>query len=183
MARYIALLRAINAGKGRTAKMKPLRQLFESLGCLNVATFAASGNVVFETRAKSVKSLQRKVEKQLREALGFRVAVLIRTDAELSRIADYRPFSESKIDAAGEFNIIFLPDTLSQKLIREVRTLRTATDEFRVHGREIFWLRRRKKGGSSFSTVPLEKTLDMPFTIRSAKTVKKMAMKYPPAKA
>ncbi len=180
MARYIALLRAINAGKGCTTKMRPLRQLFESLGFLHVATFAASGNVVFETRAKSVKSLQRKIEKQLRDALGFRVAVLIRTDAELSKIADYKPFSESKIDAAGEFNIIFLPDTLSQKLIRAVRTLRTATDEFHVHGREIFWLRRRKKGGLSFSTVPLEKTLVLPFTIRSAKTVKKMAMNYPP---
>lgn len=134
--------------------MKPLRQLFESLGFSNVTTCAATGNTVFETRAKSVKSLQRKIEKELREALGFRVAVLIRTDADLSKIAAYRPFSESKIVAAGEFNIIFLPDTLSEKLIRAVKTLRTATDEFRVHGREIFWLRRRKKGGSSFATVP-----------------------------
>jgi uncharacterized protein (DUF1697 family) len=183
MARYIALLRAINAGKGRTTKMRPLRQLFESLGFSNIATFAASGNVVFETRAKSDKSLQRKIEKQLRELLGFRAAALIRTDAELSKIADYRPFSESKIEAAGEFNIIFLPDKLDQKLSREVRALRTDTDEFRFHGREIFWLRRRKKGGSSFSTVPLEKTLGMPFTIRSATTIKKIVEKYPPAKA
>jgi uncharacterized protein (DUF1697 family) len=183
MARYIALLRAINAGKGHTAKMKSLRQLFKSLGFSNVATFAASGNVVFETQARSVKSLQRKIESQLPEALGFQAAVLIRTDAELSRIADYKPFPESKIDTAGELNIIFLPDTLSQKLSRAVRTLRTATDEFRVHGREIFWVRRRRKGRSNFSTVPLEKTLDLPFTIRSAKTVKRMAMKNPPAKA
>lgn len=182
MARYIAFLRAINAGKGRTVKMKPLRQLFGSLGFSNVATFAASGNVVFEAGARSVKSLQRKIEKRLREALGYRVAALIRTDAELAKIADYRPFSESKIDAAGEFNIIFLPDPPGQKLTREVRALRTETDEFRVHGREIFWLRRRRKGGSGFSTVPLEKTLGRPFTIRSAKTVKKMAMKYPSAR-
>jgi uncharacterized protein (DUF1697 family) len=183
MTRYIALLRAINAGKGRTVKMKPLRQLFESLDFSNVATFAASGNIVFETRAKSVKLLQRKIEKGLREVLGFRVAALIRTDAELARIAAYKPFSESKIDAAEEFNIIFLQDKLDRKLTRELRALRTVTDEFRVHGREIFWLRRRKKGGSSFSTVPLEKTLGKPFTIRSAKTVKKLVAKYPPAKA
>lgn len=60
MVRCIALLRAINAGKGRTVKMQPLRQLFESLGFSNVATFAASGNVVFETSAKTVKKMAMK---------------------------------------------------------------------------------------------------------------------------
>ena len=40
----------------------------------------------------------------------------------------------------------------------------------------------RKKGGSSFSTVLLEKTLGRPFTVRSAKTVKKLIVKYTPAK-
>jgi uncharacterized protein (DUF1697 family) len=182
MTRYIALLRAINAGKGRTAKMKPLRQVFESLRFTKVATYAATGNVIFETRARSTKSLQKKIEKQLQQVLGFTVAALIRTDTEMAKVAAYKPFSESKMAIAGEFNIIFLPDEPSQKLIREVRALQTMTDEFRVHGREIFWLRRRKKGRSSFSTVPLEKTLGVPFTIRSAKTVKKMIAKYPPAK-
>jgi uncharacterized protein (DUF1697 family) len=183
MARYFALLRAINAGKGHTTKMGSLRQLFESLGFSNVATFATSGNIVFETKARNAKLLRRKIEKELREAFGFQAAALIRTAAEIAKIAKYRPFSESKINAADEFNIIFLHDPLDQKHTRELRALRTMTDEFRVHGREIFWLRRRKGGSRNFSTVPLDKTLGRPFTIRSAKTVKKMAAKYPPPKA
>jgi uncharacterized protein (DUF1697 family) len=183
MARYFVLLRAINVGKGHTTKMSSLRQRFESLGFSNVATFAASGNIVFETKARNVKLLRRKIEKGLQEAFGFQVAALLRTDAEIAKIAKYRPFSESKINATDEFNIIFVRDPLDQKLTRELRALRTMTDEFRVHGREIFWLRRRKRGSRNFSTVPLEKTLVGPFTIRSAKTVKKMAAKYPPPKA
>jgi uncharacterized protein (DUF1697 family) len=66
---------------------------------------------------------------------------------------------------------------LETKLKRKVMALKTETDEFRVHGREIYWLRRKKRGKSIFSTVPLDKALDQPFTIRSAKTVKRLAMK------
>jgi len=183
MSRYIAFLRAINVGGGRTINMEPLRQFFESLGFSKVATFMASGNVVFETTTRNVKSLEKKIGKRLREALGYEVDVFIRTGAELAKIANYKPFSRSKIDAAAESNIIFLADTLDEKFTQKVRALRTETDEFRVHGREIYWLRRRKQSGSTFSSVPLEKTLGRPFTIRAAKTIKKMASKYSSTKS
>ena len=183
MSRYIAFLRAINVGGGRTIKMKSLRQPFVSLGFSKVATFMASGNVVFETTIRTVKSLEKKIKKKLQETLGYEVAVFIRTDAELAKIANYKPFSRPKIDAATEFNSIFLMDTLDKKITQKVRALRSETDEFRVHGREIYWLRRPKQSRSTFSTVPLEKTLRRPFTIRAAKTVNKMALKYSSTKS
>ena len=182
MVRYVALLRAINAGAGRTVKMRSIRQVFESLGFSNVTTFGASGNIMFETRARSERRLQRKIEKQLREAFGFQVATFIRTAAELAWTAEYQPFSKSKVKTADEFHIIFLSERLDRKLSRKLRALQTETDEFRSQGRELFWLGRRKKDGSNFATVPLEKALGRSLTIRSATTVKKLAAKYPPAK-
>ena len=178
MSRFIAFLRAINVGGGRTVKMDALRQSFESLGFSRVTTFIASGNVVFETKTKNAKLLERKIEKRLREALGYEVTTFIRTETELAAIADYTPFRQSDIDAAAECNIILLADPLDEKLKQKVMALRTDTDELHVHGREIYWLRRKKPGGSTFSTVPLEKTLDRPLTIRGVKTMKKMAVKY-----
>jgi uncharacterized protein (DUF1697 family) len=115
VSRYITLLRAINVGRGRTAKMESLRQVFESLGFSKVTTFIASGNVVFETRTKNIKSLEKKIEKRLRDTLGYEVATFTRTDAELAEIAKYKPFLRSKIDTATEFNIIFLVDTLDEE--------------------------------------------------------------------
>ena len=47
MTRHIAFLRAINI-TGRTIKMDRLRALFAELGLANVATFIASGNVLFD---------------------------------------------------------------------------------------------------------------------------------------
>lgn len=183
MSRFTAFLRAINVGGGRNIKMDALRQLFETLGFSGVATFIGSGNVVFETNAKNAKTLERKIGKRLREALGYEVTVFIRTAAELAKIANYKPFPQSKIDAAAEFNIIFLADTLDEKFKQKVMALRTDTNEFRVHGREIYWLRRKKPTGSTFSTVPFEKTLGRPVTIRSAKTVRHLAVNYSSTKS
>ena len=178
MYRFIAFLRAINVGGGRTVKMQSLREVFESLGFSSVVTFIASGNVIFETTMKNTKTLERKIEKGLREVLGYEVPTFIRTEAELAKIANYRPFRQSNLDAAVSIDIILLADRLDQRFKQRIRQLRTKMDAFHVRGREIYWLRRRKQSGSPFSTVPLEKTLSRPFTIRGADTIKKIASKY-----
>jgi uncharacterized protein (DUF1697 family) len=157
MCRFIAFLRAINAGRGRTVKMQSLRQVFESLGFSRVVTFIASGNVIFEMTTKNTKTLERKVEKRLREALGYEVPTFIRREAELAKIADYQPFRELKLDAAVSINIIFLADRLDQRFKQRVRELRTKTDAFQVNGRQIYWLRRRKKADRPFLPSPLRR--------------------------
>ena len=158
--------------------MKALRQVFESLGFSKVTTFIASGNVVFETTTKKPKALERKIENALREALGYEVRTFIRGEAEFAKIANYHPFPKSKLDTSWHRNIIFLADSLTPTLKRNVEALRTNTDAFEVRGREIYWLRRRKRKGGLFSTVPLEKILGRAFTVRGAETIKKIASKW-----
>lgn len=52
MGRYVAFLRGMNLG-GRRIKNEELRLRFEELGFVDVATFRASGNVIFSAdRAK-----------------------------------------------------------------------------------------------------------------------------------
>src|SRR5213593_2754461 len=128
MFRFIAFLRAINVGRGRTVKMQSLRQIFESLGLSGVATFIASGNVIFEATTRDTKTLERKIEKRLREVLGYEVPTFIRREAELAKIANYQPFRQSKLDAAVSMNIIFLADRPDQKFKQRLRELRTNTD-------------------------------------------------------
>ncbi len=182
MSRFIAFLRAINVG-GHTVKMDYLRQLFESLGFSRVETFIASGNVVFETTSKNIPALERKIQNRLREALGYEVAVFIRTDTELAGIARYKPFQPSELDAAVALNIAFLAETLDDKSKQKLAALRTDIDDFHVHGREIYWLCRKRQSESTFSNAVLEKTLGRQSTLRGATTVQKMAAKYATAKS
>ena len=174
------MLRAINVGRGRVVRMDFLRQVFESLGFSSVETFIASGNVAFNTRAKNAKLLERKIENGLRKAMGYEVGVFIRTNAELEEIARFEPFRQSQIRGiAAGINIIFLKEALDRRSKAKVLALKTDTDEFRVRGREIYWLRHRKPDKPIFSTVPLEKALRGPFTIRGANTIRRLAAKYP----
>jgi len=177
MSRYVAFLRAINVG-GHTVKMEVLRQLFEMLGFSEVETFIASGNVVFETTTKNARSLEKTVEQQLREELGYEVATFIRTDAELAAIAKYQPFAPAQMEAATAFNIAFLADTLDAASQKNLLALKTDIDDFHVHGREVYWLCRKKQSESTFSNAVLEKTIGRPSTIRGVNTIQKMAAKY-----
>ena len=143
MSRYIAFLRAINVG-GHTVKMDVLRQLFEALGFTNVETFIASGNVIFETSAKNVRALERQIEQQLHAVLGYEVATFIRTDAELTAIANYQPFTPSALKMAQALNVAFLADVLDAASQRKLLALKTDIDDFHVHGREVYWLCRSR---------------------------------------
>ena len=177
MSRFIAFLRAINVG-GHTVKMDDLRRLFESLGFSGVETFIASGNVVFETTTKDATALEKRIEHELREALGYEVATFIRTDAELAEIANYRPFRPSELEAAVALNIAFLAGRLDDKSKNKLMALKTDIDDFHIHGREIYWLCRKKQSESTFSNAVLEKTLGRPSTLRGTNTVQKIAAKY-----
>ena len=183
MPRYIAFLRAINVG-GHTVKMDDLRRHFEVLGFSKVETFIASGNVIFETMAKNTRSLETKIEKHLHGTLGYEVATFIRTQAELSAVAQYQPFSASAFKTAQAFNVAFLADTLDAAAQKRLMALQTDIDDFHANGREVYWLCKKKQSESKFSNVVLEKTIGQASTIRGINTIQKMAAKYgviPPA--
>lgn len=177
MPRYFAFPRAINVG-GHTVKMDVLRQHFEALGFVSVETFIASGNVIFETTAKNTRSLEKKIEEHLRGALGYEVATFIRTDAELAAIAQYQPFSAALLKMAQALNVAFLADPLDAVSQKRLLALKTDIDDFHVHGREVYWLCRKKQSESTFSNVVLEKTIGRSATFRGINTIQKMAAKY-----
>ena len=179
MPRYIALLRAINVG-GHNVKMAHLRDLLVSLGFSDVETFIASGNVIFDSETEDTESLERKIEDYLRESLGYEVATFVRTASELENISQYRPFDHSDPDASSAvLYIAFLHAAPSVEAEQKLTTYRTEADDFRVHGREVYWLCRKRISESAFSGALLEKVLGMPATMRNSTTVERLAARYP----
>lgn len=177
--RYVAFLRAINVG-GHTVKMDVLRKLFERLGFRNVETFIASGNVIFETPAGNLQQLEEQIARHLQNALGYEVTTFIRTSVELAEIAAFQPFDAAEIETPGtSLFVVFLPAPLSDRVQRQLRSFRTEADDFRVRGREIFWLSRASTAESPFARPLLGKTLGVPATVRNIKTVRKLSAKYP----
>jgi uncharacterized protein (DUF1697 family) len=115
--------------------MHVLRAAFESLGFSRIATFLGSGNVIFETTAKDVTAVDKKIERRLSRVLGRQVSVFIRTLQELKEIAALEPFDDSQIRGAS-VNVIFLARNLDGKSKAGLMALRTDTDGFPTHPRE-----------------------------------------------
>jgi uncharacterized protein (DUF1697 family) len=177
MSRYIAFLRAINVG-GHTVKMDTLRQLFEELDFTHVETFIASGNVVFESNATNLASLEKKIAKHLHKELGYDVATFIRTPLEVATIAVCQPFPQAAFKTAVAFNIAFLAEPPDDAAAHKLMALKSDIDDFHLQGREVYWLCRVKQSESKFSNAVLEKTLGQPSTLRGVKTIVKMAAQF-----
>jgi uncharacterized protein (DUF1697 family) len=92
MTQYVAFPRGINAGHRMT--MEALRGAFESLGYENVKTVLASGNVLFETKRTAEATLVRDIERGLSSRFGATIPVVIRTRAELEKLAAEDPFAK-----------------------------------------------------------------------------------------
>jgi uncharacterized protein (DUF1697 family) len=176
--RYVAFMRALNVG-GRIVKMDHLRALFEELGFANVASYIASGNVIFDSPETDAGKLESIINDHLEKALGYRVGTYIRTPAELARVAAHRPFAADDLDAPGHtLYVNFLPHALAADAVEKLMALRTPVDDFAVHGREVYWLCRIRMSDSSITGPQLQKALGMPTTSRNLSTVRKLAEKY-----
>jgi uncharacterized protein (DUF1697 family) len=176
LTQYVAFLRAINVG-GRTVKMMKLREIFESLGFTDVETFIASGNVIFKSRSANTTALESKVEQALEKSLGFDVTTLIRSTTELASIVGFDAFEGSASPASTTYVGLLksAPDAATRE---KVRALSATNDEFRVEGRQLYWLCRTRMMQSIASGALLEKTVGTRATFRNVTTLRKLAAKY-----
>lgn len=176
MARYVALLRAINVGGQHAVKMDRLRALFEELGFRGVETFIASGNVIFECRSASADAIEQRIEKHLKAKLGYDVATMLRTPDELAAVAAYEPFAvDGGVSDTDALYVSFTKRALADAAHAALLALRTATDDFHANGREVYWRCRTKLSETRVSGAALERAFAMPSTMRNVTTVRKLA--------
>jgi uncharacterized protein (DUF1697 family) len=180
MPRLIAFLRAINVG-GHTVTMDTLRKAFEALGLKDVETFIASGNVIFTSRAADVAALEKKIEAHLHKVLGYEVATFVRTCDDVAAIACYQAFPAAEIGNDATVFVGFVERPLKAADARAVMAFKTECDDFRVKGREVYWLRKTRLTDSPFKYVSLEKTLKIRVTFRGINTVARLAAKHGPS--
>jgi uncharacterized protein (DUF1697 family) len=96
MTRYVGLLRAVNVGGTGKLPMADLRAMCTEIGLRDVATYIASGNVVFSSDldAAAVKAL---IEARLTIYAGKLMPVMVRNAAEIAAVLTENPF----VDAPG----------------------------------------------------------------------------------
>ena len=178
MDRYVAFLRGMNLGK-RRIKNEELRAHFEAMGFEEVATFRASGNVIFATPKRVAEAkLAARVEAELDERLGYDVPVFLRSDAELAAVAAQAPFPAAKVKKSkGKLQVSLLQKKPSAAAKKKVLALAGDEDLLAISGRELYWL---PSGGlleSDLDLKAIEKLLGAD-TRRTMGTIEQIAVKY-----
>jgi uncharacterized protein (DUF1697 family) len=177
MSRYAAFLRGMNVG-GHRLSNDELRSHFAALGFAEVATFRASGNVVFAADERSPQEVTEHVEQGLAALLGYAVPTFIRADSEVRAIAAHEPFPAEQVGAAGgKLQVSLLGASPTPDVRAEVLSLAGDEDALRFGERELYWL---PSGGLLESALDL-KGIDRllgPSTMRTKGTIELIAAKH-----
>jgi uncharacterized protein (DUF1697 family) len=175
VAGYAAFLRGINVGKAHRVGGDELRSVFERLGLSDVATFRASGNVVFEGPGEPAEKLSARIESGLEAALGYDVAVFLRTASEVRAIAAYEPFGDHP--GGGKLQVAMLSGKPAAAARRQVLSLATDDDRLAFGEQELYWL---PGGGTQESDLDLKAIAGVlgEMTMRTKGTVEQMAAKF-----
>ena len=176
MTRLVAFLRAVNVG-GRIVKMDALRAAFEAIGLTNVQTFIASGNVVFDSSARSLPALERKIEAQLQTTFGFEVDTFVRTLAEVAALAADPAFEADSVRTRTQV-IGFLRAAADAPLQASLKGMTSEVDHLHARGRELFWHSSNSQADSTFSNAAFERALKLRTTFRGVSTLRKLVGKH-----
>jgi uncharacterized protein (DUF1697 family) len=138
---HVALLRGINLGPHKRIAMPALRQLVESLGHSDVATYIASGNVVFTTSG-ATKTVADDLEKAIANELGVTCRVVVLTAGELARAVADNPYPDEP--DLKRVHAIFLTDpagAAARKRLDQARDKlgdKVGRDEAEIVGRVLY---------------------------------------------
>jgi uncharacterized protein (DUF1697 family) len=168
--RYAAFLRGINVGGTRIAK-DALCAPFVALGFENVATFRASGNVIFDAPKEPATKLAARIEDALADDLGFTKAItFIRTAAEMRALAKDDPIPR---EPDQKLHVWFL----HKKPPAKVLELATDEDQLVIGKRELYWGPLGRMTDSELDLKAVERLVG-PNTVRTKDTVDQIVAKW-----
>ena len=165
MATWIALLRVVNVGGTGKLSMTDLKALCADAGFQNVATYIASGNVVFDSTLNEA-GIRQALETRLLDHSGKPVGVAVRSRSEMAAVLANNPFPDFK---ASYTTAIFL-DT--QPPVDFASGLKGHADELLRSGTREIYVTYPSGMGQSRLTIPAARL----GTARNMNTIAKLAM-------
>jgi uncharacterized protein (DUF1697 family) len=169
---YLALLRGINVGGKNLVRMADLRATFEAMGFAEVATYIASGNVLFGAPRQSRDELAARIESALTKHFGVELKVVLLTAAQLTTVVEGAPRGFGA--ATDRCDVIFIRKPLTVKRAFGVLETREGIDR-KWAGKGVVYFARddaRASGSRLSKVVALPEYQNM--TIRSWSTATKL---------
>lgn len=172
--RYVALLRGINVGGNTMIKMADLKKSFESLGLENVVSYVNSGNLAFDAKKISEKSLVKKLENVIEKDFGTQVPVMVREQKEIPKIIAANPF-EGEFESHKEMHVLFLREDMPKDKMQQLLDAAPKGERYAAIGRELYCHLPMGVIDSLLGKSFIEKKLKLAVTGRNWRTTEKLA--------
>lgn len=128
MTHRIILFRGMNTG-GVRAPVGELRAMAVGMGLKNPRTLLASGNLVVES-TKATDALEADIEAAMEKTFGLKVAAMVRTPPDWSRLIAANPFPDEAKDQPSRVIAMVMKDAIKAGGVEACREL--AADGERV---------------------------------------------------
>ena len=175
MTRYIALVRAVNLGGRNPLGMSDLRDLAARLGHGEARTLLASGNLLFENRARPTAALERELEAAARKRLGLETEFFVRTADEWRAIVEANPFPKEARKDPARLVLMCLKGTPGTKEFAALQAAIQGREVVRGGERAAYFVYPDGQGRSKLTPAVIEKKLGTRGTARNWNTVLKLA--------
>ena len=169
MPRYAALMRGINVGGTAKIAMADLRAALEDAGYESVQTCIQSGNVALDAKRTAPATLATAIEKVIASACAIECTVVVRTAAEMAKVAAAHPFPKN---AQPKLVYVMFCDKPPAK---KLELPAGATEQFVVTGKDIYGYYPDGYGTTKVGNTYLERKLGVRATGRNWNTVQKLA--------
>lgn len=170
---HLALLRGVNVGGHKMVSMANLVAFAKALGLAEPRTLLQSGNLVFKSPRSSAQ-LERVLETEAPEHLGFPTEFFLRTAAEWRTIIGNNPKSADAKRDPGHFLMVLLKHAPTPKDVRALEAAITGRERLRVKGREAYIVYPDGVGKSRLTTALIDAKLRTRGTGRNWNTVLKL---------
>lgn len=172
MARMAALLRAVNVG-GRKLPMAELRALAVGLGWSDVATYIASGNLLFAAEGNP-KKLEQKLEAAIERKFGIEVPVVVRTRKQLKACLDSNPFAEAAKDSPNRLILLLSKKAPAKGAEFALEERAAAGEQVKRAGDGLWILYSQGMARSKLSPALIDRLVGSPATGRNHRTIARL---------
>lgn len=175
MARYVALLRAVNvAGHARITSAE-LVETFATAGALDVSSFGHAGSLLFSA-ARGGAAIVTRVRDLLMRRHGERPQIVVRCARELMELVASEPFAASGAGPTDKLYVVFLTRKPRRAPKLPLRSLPERLTAFGLRGRDVLLVSSRKPNDFyGFPNAFVEAAFGVPATSRNWSTVTRLA--------
>lgn len=168
MKTWIALLRGINVVGRNQVPMKALAAVFERAGFRSVRTYLQSGNVVFQSRRATPRTLGVRISQLVLKEFGFEPRVMVISGEELEDAIRRNPFPAAHHNHKL-VHLYFLAESPKTPDLKALAQLDAGREEFALKG-GVFYLYTPDGFADSVLQSRVERCLGVAATARNWRT-------------